>query len=395
MIDQANNSKAVASLEPKENSSGIVAIDSMHSNSKSTEVRDPKHETSENGSELTAASALTSLVNSGPPGLEDLKGDDNDLDEDRGDFKIPERFTMNGRKKAVSFPLKLMKILSCKEYSHIICWRPESNGRAFHIVDRDAFTSSILPRYFKQAKFSSFTRKLFRWGFERVGHLRGKKYATFSHEKFQKNRLDLLDEMSHSLCDNVLDDMKAPMHGGPIRPLQPAFFNNSGAIQMIQPSINAYPGMTQTPSIQHLQNASNVDVYRQSKPDGSLDALIELEVRKRLIHEKVNAIKSMGQKYAIGAVGNAHNHLVQQHSLAPSNEMLSRLEQQQFLNNSTSRLNHLDEQYPPSVAGNGSSSFNKSAAELLRASSESRLPMIPTSTSFNHRMSDLWNEAPH
>jgi len=357
----------------------MVSDDSMHNKRKFIRDNGVEGETSDNVSELSAASALTSLVNSSPTNAKEFKGKDHDLDGDESEFKIPERFTMNGRKKAVSFPLKLMKILSCKQYSHIIAWHPESKGRAFHIVDRDAFTSFILPRYFKQAKFSSFTRKLFRWGFERVGHLRGKKYATFSHEKFQKNRLDLLDEMSHSLCDN---DMKPLMPGGPIRPLQP-FYTSSGHIQTLPSSMTVFPGMAQTSSMQHPQQAPTVDnVYRNSKPGDSLDALIELEVRKRLIHEKVNALKSMEQKYTMSAAGNTRNNLMQQHPLAQTSEVLSCYEQQHLLNNSTGRLRHLDMQYPHAFA-----------AEQLRVAPDSGVSMMPTNPTFNQRMTKLWDEA--
>lgn len=49
--------------------------------------------------ELTAASALTSLVNKPHP-----SGGDG---EDEEDFEIPQRFTKSGRKKATPFPMKV------------------------------------------------------------------------------------------------------------------------------------------------------------------------------------------------------------------------------------------------------------------------------------------------
>jgi hypothetical protein len=44
-----------------------------------------------------------------------------------------------------------------------IRWLPE--GDAFVIANPAAFTRDVLPRFFKKAKFESFTRKLYRWGF--------------------------------------------------------------------------------------------------------------------------------------------------------------------------------------------------------------------------------------
>lgn len=76
----------------------------------------------DHGSELTAAAALTSLVVSQRrPALtsatheeEDDEEDDDDEEEEEGDYRrgdmeleIPQRFTKSGRKRAVSFPLKV------------------------------------------------------------------------------------------------------------------------------------------------------------------------------------------------------------------------------------------------------------------------------------------------
>lgn len=42
------------------------------------------------------------------------------------------------------------------------------DGNAFVIRDKDQFCTEWLPIFFGQAKFSSFTRKLYRWGFRKV-----------------------------------------------------------------------------------------------------------------------------------------------------------------------------------------------------------------------------------
>lgn len=115
---------------------------------------------------------------------------------DRGDdeesFEIPQRFTKSGRKRAVPFPLKLMKVLSDSRFNDIITWTP--SGKAFTIVNAKAFVADILPEHFKSAKFSSFTRKLHRWGFMR--HYRGDESGAFYHKDFQKDRLDLVEQMT-------------------------------------------------------------------------------------------------------------------------------------------------------------------------------------------------------
>ena len=59
-----------------------------------------------------------------------------------------------------------MEVLSNDEISDIICWLP--HGKGFAILKKNKFATQILPLYFKQSKYTSFTRKLKRWGFTRV-----------------------------------------------------------------------------------------------------------------------------------------------------------------------------------------------------------------------------------
>lgn len=60
------------------------------------------------------------------------------------------------------FPQRLMEILSEERNQQAICWLP--HGRAFMVRDRNLFAETVMPRYFpRNAKYSSFTRKLNRW----------------------------------------------------------------------------------------------------------------------------------------------------------------------------------------------------------------------------------------
>lgn len=62
----------------------------------------------------------------------------------------------------MGLPLQLMIALSTADYNHIISWTPE--GDKFTVHNSKALVDQILPKYFKQCKFSSFLRK--------VSHLR-------------------------------------------------------------------------------------------------------------------------------------------------------------------------------------------------------------------------------
>lgn len=71
-----------------------------------------------------------------------------------------------------------MCILSEEKYHSIVSWEP--SGESFAIRDRKAFVMEVLPKEFKQAKFDSFTRKLRRWGFQKI--LSGNERGAFAHQ---------------------------------------------------------------------------------------------------------------------------------------------------------------------------------------------------------------------
>jgi hypothetical protein len=93
-----------------------------------------------------------------------------------------------------------MKVLSNKEYSHIITWMPY--GKSFVIIRPTAFVNEILPEYFKSVQYSSFTRKLHRWGFTRQEDGTGE----FYHNDFRKGRIDLAEKMT---CQNIGSSSKS------------------------------------------------------------------------------------------------------------------------------------------------------------------------------------------
>jgi len=90
---------------------------------------------------------------------------------------------MKKTNEIVSFPMKLMDILSDEDHSDIISWL--SHGKGFMIYKTKEFVTNVMPKYFKQTKFPSFTRKLSRWGFRRVQ--RGPEVGVYYHELFNRD----------------------------------------------------------------------------------------------------------------------------------------------------------------------------------------------------------------
>jgi hypothetical protein len=73
-----------------------------------------------------------------------------------------------------------MGILDTCGHPDIISWLP--HGRGFVIRDKKRLSDIVLPKYFKESKYTSFTRRLNRWNFTIQTH--GHKEASYFHPMF-------------------------------------------------------------------------------------------------------------------------------------------------------------------------------------------------------------------
>jgi hypothetical protein len=352
-MDEEPTSKVEA--EPED----ILVKDTMEDEEVKTEKKKSE------GQELTAAAALTSLNAGGSD--EDVKkegeADDEEEDEeeeeeeegatsDNKDFKIPLRLTKSGRRRATPFPLKvslfrlvlagvfrgrfldacpnrfetllpffqLMKVLSKPEFAEIIGWTP--SGKAFNIIQSKVFVAKILPDHFKNAKYSSFTRKLHRWGFMR--HYRGPEAGAFFHKNFRRGRMDMVEKMT---CykptppkaasggrgaandsapamdtsmgkDLLLQQVAAApnmMGGMGGLPFNAAMMQQQGLNQQILQMQGFMPQAQQQMLFQQQQQMQGMNPsafmgspQAQGSSEPGLDAAIEMEVTRRL-KERINA----------------------------------------------------------------------------------------------------------
>ncbi|RQM18267.1 hypothetical protein DD237_000088 [Peronospora effusa] len=99
--------------------------------------------------------------------------------------------SLSGEKRGwvAPFLLHLHQLLR-REDSKIIRWAED--GMAFQILDKEAMTSQILPKYFKNKNFSSFQRQLNYFGFRKWSKARAQ-FPTYSREHFKR---DNFSEMS-------------------------------------------------------------------------------------------------------------------------------------------------------------------------------------------------------
>lgn len=100
-----------------------------------------------------------------------------------------------------------MEILDKEDLSEIVAWLP--HGKAFILVNKRRFAKEVLGDYFKRSKFSSFTRKLNRWGFQRV--TRGPDTGAYFHPLFQRNNLRLCLQMTSNGTKATKEQYPGPL----------------------------------------------------------------------------------------------------------------------------------------------------------------------------------------
>eukprot|EP00979_Chaetoceros_neogracilis_P017236 scaffold10193_cov238-Chaetoceros_neogracile.AAC.2 len=84
-----------------------------------------------------------------------------------------------------------MQILENDQLSDIIAWHP--NGEGFIVKDKERLESEVLPSFCREAKYTSFNRRLKRWDFriQRRGH----KKSSYFHPLFFRNDYESLKRL--------------------------------------------------------------------------------------------------------------------------------------------------------------------------------------------------------
>jgi hypothetical protein len=91
-----------------------------------------------------------------------------------------------------AFPIRLHRLLSEVESNgneHIVSFTP--SGRAFQVHKPHEFIQDVAPKYFRQKHFSSFTRQLNVYGFDKVKIGPDKGIFIFEHPAFQRGKPEL------------------------------------------------------------------------------------------------------------------------------------------------------------------------------------------------------------
>jgi hypothetical protein len=86
------------------------------------------------------------------------------------------------------FLIKIYAIVDDPANSNLIHWDADNS---FCVENPQAFSTTVLPKYFKHSNFCSFVRQLSTYGFRKVDD----KALRFAHEKFRRGEMDLLREI--------------------------------------------------------------------------------------------------------------------------------------------------------------------------------------------------------
>jgi hypothetical protein len=106
-----------------------------------------------------------------------------------------------------------MMIFADKQDHESFCIAWLDDGKSFVIRNPHEFTRSVVPKFFKATKFSSFTRKLYRWGFRQVNRGIGPDDPIiFGNDHFQRDNLELMTQMRSTTAATIRKQEENNVH---------------------------------------------------------------------------------------------------------------------------------------------------------------------------------------
>lgn len=215
----------------------------------------------DDGRKIIDVEANTQMVdNTGQPSSKA-----NDLHEERW------RAATTAEEEPVTFPQKLMAVLETDQLSDVITWLP--HGKGFIILQKKKFASDIMPLYFKHSKFTSFTRKLNRWGFTRVP--RGPETGAYYHKYFQKGNHDLCMQMHCHSKPNATNNSPRPSPPPPVE---------SPKVVAVEVKVPASPGSKVVAAMSALRVESSP--LNRSSPLNNQDSHVRIDFKTTLSRQQ-------------------------------------------------------------------------------------------------------------
>lgn len=197
------------------------------------------------------------------------------------------------------FPTKLHQVLARPELSHIITWMPE--GRSWNVVNKRAFEEEIIPVYFHQTKYASFTRQVNGWGFKRI-MTDDRRGLVYYHEAFLRGKEHLAKFMRRRCAggtrngDEINHIMQRPDFSL-FPPLPPRL-----ASEMRQPNLGEVELRLSTPPEQESMHHQDVPQAHRMPPLPPLDGphLLETPNENHAIQGTNRRTILEGQVHSVG-----------------------------------------------------------------------------------------------
>jgi HSF-type DNA-binding len=149
-----------------------------------------------------------------------------------------------------TFPQRLQAMLIDPILGDVMCWLPK--GHSFVILRPDQLCDKVLPHYFSRdtsLKYSSFKRKLNRWGFHQIR--KGPDTGAFHHPLFKRDEPALCLQMD---CEKAGTSNAIKKRSNPARtePTMPSLhftipnneMNSSSILSIIHDSIASFQSQT-------------------------------------------------------------------------------------------------------------------------------------------------------
>jgi len=157
------------------------------------------------------------------------------------------------RKRHVkSFPMKLMEAINEHYDEKVVAWLPD--GKSFVVVDPDSFVEHVLSATFKGGKYTSFVRKLNRWGFSRL--ISGSGTDCFHNSLFQRDRPDLCALITSGDSDDTIG-------------VDPDVLGHKPSLTGIEKYFDSPDGKTKSGQGVHQVSSSGSEVNDEAKETGS------------------------------------------------------------------------------------------------------------------------------
>jgi hypothetical protein len=191
--------------------------------------------------------------------------------------------------------MKMMRM--SEEHGDGFCVTWCDDGRSFVIKDCDEFTRVVVPKFFKPTKFSSFTRKLYRWGFRQINRGLGPDDPViFGCEFFQREKPEEMAQMRSLTAAAHRKERDAPLtaptQAGTKRSLEEALWQEESQKRMLLTKLLQQQQQQRPTASMLMPPANSNSLFANMHPNSAL-ALASLQHHQTAASDSLKAFPTM------------------------------------------------------------------------------------------------------